>query len=155
MTHFWMACLMTNLQPHEREREKQAALSPRKLLFFLFFCFGCFDHYSSSFMSFGGLQLTGRAVQQSLSPSKMFPLISALCLRDWVALTRPLSRTDSVPTSPACSEFGPKTDRNSPSWSNWPCQSDQTTAKKQQTLSFGPCKDPSCIYMLTRNSTNY
>ncbi len=60
----------------------------------------------------------------------------------WVALTRPLSRVDSVPTSPACSELGPKKDRNSPCWSKRPRQSGQAAAGNNRLYLLAVLKIP-------------
>lgn len=76
MTHVWMACLMTNLQAHERATDH---VITDQTTFCGHFQFWLLYHM---FMLFKGLQLTGGAVQRALSPSIMFPLKSLPGLRD-------------------------------------------------------------------------
>lgn len=136
MVLVWMACLTTDLQLHERSFHHRANC----IYFFKYFL--CFEHsVCCSSVSFRGLQLTGGAVHLP----KMFSSEKSSPAAWRVALTRPLSRADSVPTSPARSELDQKKkkrkDRNSPSWSDRPRQSEQAAAQKQQTLSAGRSED--------------
>lgn len=106
--------------------------------------FSSLDHYASEACSSQEVQF------RVLSPSKMFPLKKSSLFAWWVALTRPVSWADSVPTSPACSKLGPKKDRNSPSWSDRPRQSDQAAARNRLYLLTVP-KIPHVVHCVHLN----
>lgn len=136
MVLVWMACLMTDLQLHERSFHHRANC----IYFFKYFL--CFEHsVCCSSVSFRGLQLTGGAVHLP----KMFPLKSLTRLRDGSpSLDHSAERTVFQPLLPAASWTKKKKkrkDRNSPSWSDRPRQSEQAAAQKQQTLSAGRSED--------------
>lgn len=117
------------------ERNRLFYLSRKDFFFsFLFLftisSFGCFDLQSFSFMLFRGLQLTRGAVRWASSPPKIFPLISSLCFA-WLGCPNSTTQLNGQCSNLSCLQrVRTKRDRNSSSWSNWPCQSDQTAAKK-------------------------
>lgn len=162
MVLVWMACLTTDLQLHERSFHHRANC----IYFFKYFL--CFEHsVCCSSVSFRGLQLTGGAVHLP----KMFSSEKSSPAAWRVALTRPLSRADSVPTSPARSELDQKKKKKEKTEI---ARADPTGHVNLSRLqhrnnrlylqvalkivcahSFTCLRNIVCINMLTRSGTNY
>lgn len=129
VTHVWMVCLMTSLQPIGESNRPCYHWSNH-----MFDHFQLLQLWPLCLLFFWGLQLTGgfTSFHSALSPSRMFPVKSPVFVRR--VAPRPLSRADSVTTFPAGSKRRQKKDRNSSSWSDRPRRSDRTAAHNNRLL---------------------
>lgn len=166
MTHFWMACLMTNLQPHERERNR-----PRyhwgKYFFFIFLFLLlwpllCFIHVIRRRAAHRKRSSAIAFTFQNVSSNKML----SVCVIGWPSLDHSAERTVFQPLLPAASSDQKQTEIAQADPTGFVSLTRQQQRNNRLYLS-AHLKTPRvcihifhslgtlCIYMLTRNSTNY
>ena len=138
MVLVWMACLTTNLQLHERRRHRSFHHGANCI--YLWF----FSMFWALCLLFIRVIQRPAALRRRSSPSKnvfLWKVFPGCVTGRPHSTTQPSGQCSNLSCPQrAWTQKKKKTerkDRNSPSWSDWPRQSEQAAAQKQQTLSAG------------------